>query len=349
MKENKITLTPPEEEKKEEKEGFFEALVDESISFFSTPSNRIANALSKGIPYGTDEEDLGTGEMTIRFPHLLITAKLDIFECARTTLKRPAFGKALDMFGACISRNGKAIIKIEDYMRLRGISRTLAYKELKEFGILLTRCLITYDRTAISKTEKAIYEKRKINFWTGSFTIAEDLVLTHGEAILLFSPKYAALALSYSGMTHCKALLSIDDKKHPAAYWLGRYLLERLNINRIEAYRRKEKEVSNTLLVSIRDLLAVASGGIQAEETFKNNRHYRERIIRKLEEELNAISCIGGWHYTTTSGQKITQAEADKMAFKMWKELSICFTYSEAIISQIIKKNDESQEISYNQ
>jgi hypothetical protein len=346
MQENKITLKITGEQ--EGKKGFLEALVNESLSFFSTPSNRIANALSKGLQYDTEEEDLGNGSIAIQFPHLLITVKMEIFECALRTLKRPAFGKALDIFGACISRNGKAIIKIKDYMRLRGISRPLAYRELKEFGILSTRCLIAYDGEAISKQEKAIYEKREINFWTGSFTIAEDFLLTNGEAILLFTPKYASLALAFSGMTHCKGLLAINDKKHPVAYWLGRYLLERLNIQRIEAYRKKENGVSDTLLVSIRDLLSVSSGGIPAEKAVKN-RNFRGRIIKKLEEELTAISCIGGWHYTTTNGQTITQEEADKTPFKKWKELSICFTYNAAIMSQIIKKNDESQEISHNQ
>ena len=300
-------------------------------------------------------ENLGNNYVNIHTDDLVFNANIEFQENACKILGRPAFAKALTIFSAAaVSSDGTAFIQVKDYMHLRKIGKSLAWKEMVDASSFLRSCLICYRIERIPKKELEYYSKHKITAFNydysrgrrttlGGIQIIKRVDIGNGGIEIKFGDDYLSLLMAFSGITMYKELLGINDKTHPAAYWIGYHLVGKLNID-----TRKYGKTPSHLILSIQNLLKVAGEGIPAEDTIKN-RTYRERIIRKLERELNAISCIlDGWDYIAPSGQKITQDAADKMPFQRWKTLSVDFNFTKEIIEEITRKNAKYAELSNN-
>lgn len=338
------------------KAGLFTAISDDTSPFFSTASNRYITALSKSNTH-YETENLGNNYVNIHTDDLVFNASIEFQENACKILGRPAFAKALTIFSAAdISSDGTAFIQVKEYMRLRKICKSLAWKEMVDAASFLRSCLICYRIEKIPKKELAYYSKQKITAFNydysrgrrtilGGIQIIKMVDIGNGGIEIKFGDDYLSLVKVFSGITMCKELLKINDKTHPAAYWIGYHLVVKLNID-----TRKYGKTPSHLTLSIKNLLKVAGSGIQAAETFKN-RHYRERIVKKLEKELDAlacIDCIANWNYSTSDGKRITQEEADKTPFQVWKNLSIDFNFPKEIIEEITQKNAKYIELSNN-
>ena len=303
-----------------------EQQIEEQIAFFTTPSNRIVNNLTKGYNERLGLTTLeGDGRLTLQYNDLFITATNTLINLLGT----PALGKAFDIFGARIQSDGTSSISLAEYMEYREIKdKKQARKELKNLGTIALNAVINYDKDTIPKTEQRMYEKKGITIFMASFTIAETFIVKDGKATMKFTPKYTKLALMWSKMLYNKELAKINDKLFPSSYYLGRKLCELMNMRRI---KNKAPLPSNTICVSINALLDAARTAIPTEEEVaKSNRAFRKRIIGRFEVDLNALKKIGSWKYCksiSNGGAEVSQKEADKMDYYEWKTLSISFTF----------------------
>lgn len=303
-----------------------ESQIEKQIAFFSTPSNRIADNLTKGYNEQLGLTTLeGDGRLTLQYNDLFITARDTLIKLLGT----PALGKAFDIFGARINGKGESSISLSEYMEYRGIKdKKQARKELQNLGKMAINAVINYDKDRLKKSEQKKYEKLGITIFMASFTIAESFILKNGKATMLFSPKYTKLALMWSKMLYNKELAKINDKLNPSSYYIGRKLCELMNIRK---NKNKAPLLSNTICVSIESLLASAHTAIPSEaEVARSNRAFRKRIITRFEADLSALEKMGSWKYCRSvkdGGAEVSQKEADKMEYSEWKTLSISFTF----------------------
>lgn len=328
--------------------GLIEGLSDTPSHFLPTTSNRYISALSKGYTCEAGgEEDMGDESINVHFPELVIRYGIAFQETFKKILARPAFAQALAIFSAAhISSDGLATVKISDYIRLRGIGKSLAYKEINDAGAFFAHSVFSYKVESIPQKELEYYQKHGIRAFDyshgrqtiyGGIRIIKRIEISQADIKIEFDDDYVGLAKAFSKIIINKELLAIDNKKHPAACWIGLFLENKLNQNR----KKKDKEIPSHLNFPVETLLKAAGSGIQAEKDIKNWTH-KARIVKKLEQELDALPFMGGWNYTGKNGQKITREEADKMSFKMWKALRIDFTFKPEIIEEIKGKNDKN-------
>lgn len=132
-----------------------------------------------------------------------------------------------------------------------------------------------------------------------------------------FSEEANEIIRNYYAMYIPQELLSIDNKKFPHSYLLGRkiYELKRTNLG---TYRED--------IISVKTLLTACTTIPSYEEISKTNRSYTERIIKPFEDNLDYFTSFK-WEYCKAKGEPLTQEETNHFDIHIFLKSYIKITF----------------------
>lgn len=248
-------------------------------------------------------------------------------------------------YGKCISvekllhcRNVE--LSVREFMEVSGLKdRKEATKQLNEAVSSIFNIALEYedDRNYVPVGKiKPVREKFlwKTRILESIGTKTGKLPVKNGRVIVEFTLKLAEYLSQKYIMPYPQNLLTINTRKNPHSYYLGRMIAEHYNMN---------KRKSNSNRVSVKTLMKACPDLPTYEEIMSEARQVSKRIVEPFERDLNALrdryAVLSDWRYNSSSDDHKGKGEKQRWNYRNWEEQIVEFHLADYPERKKVKKD----------
>lgn len=207
-------------------------------------------------------------------------------------------------------------LSIADYLRLCGKKdRKAARDQLNAAAKELYEISIEWDETEFIKGSKG--NKKNNKHWKTRIidTLGSNLdsPVKNGVLEVSFTMDLAKYLAQSPIMPHAQKLFSINQKKHPHAYYIGREL---------ELHHNMNLGKPNENRISVKTLLKAAPDIPKYEDVMRTTKQVKRDIIDRIDASLIALrdeyGVLEEWHYCNPKGIELTDKQVEDYSYSEW-------------------------------
>lgn len=226
-----------------------------------------------------------------------------------------------------INKHRAVILSVNDYAELCGIKdKKEARKQLKEAITTLFNVVLEWDEIGYivpdgkkRRTKQVLHHKLRVS--DHIITDESENPIKGGKVAFKFSFEIAEYLSHAYIMPYPGKLLTVNSKRNPHSYYIGRKLAEHHNMNIGKP---------NTNRISVKAILEALPDLPSYNEVINTaGKNVTQQIIQPFERDLialkNTYGILASWKYCNSKGEPLTEEQVESCNYSTWEQWLIEF------------------------